>query len=343
MPAAADTGVRALDEAAIQAKAPDKVFLDTITRAGDRLVAGGQHGVIITSDDNGLTWAQAAVPVNVEITAIRFASRRQGWAVGHYGVILHTGDAGATWQIQLNGLQANQLTLAAAQAAVATNDPSPGTPLAMRRAEHFVSGGADTPFLTIWAENPQDAIMFGAYRLAMKTTDGGRTWTDWSLHIADAYSHNLYDVTPADGALYIGAETGLIFRSVDGGGDFKEISPPGNATLFAIIDTADNGVLVLGVAGQAFRSQDGGQSWQPVTFGTSDNLLAAAALQDGSIVVANEDGILYRSRDHGHHFLPLPITIPMSVFDLAQAPDGDIILAGNTGIMRIPLQKVTLN
>ena len=339
----ADTGVRALDEAAIHAKAPDKVFLDVITRAGNRLVAGGQHGVIITSDDNGLTWQQAAVPVNAEITAIQFASPSQGWAVGHYGVILHTQDAGATWQVQLNGLQADQLTLAAAQAAVAANDPSPGTPLALKRADHFVSGGADKPFLSIWAQSPQDAVVFGAYRMAMKTTDGGKDWADWSLHIGDPYSHNLYDVTPVGGTIYVAAETGLIFRSTDGGQSFAALSPPGTATLFGVIGTGDNGVLAFGVAGQAFLSKDGGQSWQAIAFGTSDNLVAAVTLRDGSIVVANEDGTLYSSTDHGESFRPLQLAIPMAVFDLAQAPDGGLVLVGNSGVLRVPLQDFKPN
>jgi photosystem II stability/assembly factor-like uncharacterized protein len=336
--AVADTGVRALDEPAIQAKAPDKVFLDAIARAGNRLVAGGEHGVIITSDDNGLSWAQAAVPVNVEITAIAFTSPAQGWAAGQYGVILHTKDAGATWQIQLNGLQANQLTLAAAQAAVAAGDPSPGTPLAMKRAGHFISGGADKPFLSIWAQNPQDAIVFGAYRLAMKTTDGGAHWTDWSLHVGDAFSHNLYDVATVGNQLYIAAETGLVFRSTDGGQSFAELAPPGNATLFGVIGTGDHNVLVFGVAGEAALSQDGGKSWNAISFGTSDNLIAATKLRDGSIVVANEDGRLYRSVTAGQSFLPLRFAAPMAVFDLAQAPDGSLILAGNDGILRVPMQ-----
>jgi photosystem II stability/assembly factor-like uncharacterized protein len=337
-PAAADTSVRALNEPAIHAKAPAKVFLDAIARAGNRLVAGGEHGVIITSDDNGLNWVQAAVPVNVEITAIAFSSPTQGWAVGHYGVILDTEDAGATWQVQLNGLQANQLSLAAAQAAVAARDPSPGTPLAMKRAGLFISGGADKPFLSIWAQTPQDAIVFGAYRLAMKTTDGGAHWTDWSLHVGDAFSHNLYDVATVGNQLYIAAETGLIFRSTDSGQSFAELAPPGNATLFGVIGTGDHSVLVFGVAGQAFLSQDGGQSWKSIAFGTSDDLIAATKLRDGSIVVANEDGTLYRSVAAGQSFMPLPFAAPMAIFDLVQAPDGSLILAGNDGILRVPMQ-----
>ena len=339
----AETGIRALDEAAIKVKAPEKVFLDAITTAGSRLVAGGEHGVIIISDNDGVTWRQAAVPVNVEITAISFASSSQGWAVGHYGVILHTRDAGATWQVQLNGLQANQLTLAAAQAAVASNDPSPGTPLALKRAAHFVSGGADKPLLTIWADTTKDAIVFGAYRLALKTTDGGKTWTDWSLHVGDAYSHNLYDVTAVGGQVYIATETGIILRSSDGGETFQNIATPGNATLFGVLDAGDGGVLVFGVAGQIFLSHDKGKSWKAISIGTSDNLTAAVTLRDGSIVLACENGTLYRSTDHGQSFAPLPLAIPMAIFDLVQTPDGALVLAGNDGSLRVPLQDFRTN
>jgi hypothetical protein len=43
----ADTGFRALDEAAISVKAPSQIFLAGITRAGGRLIAVGEHDVII--------------------------------------------------------------------------------------------------------------------------------------------------------------------------------------------------------------------------------------------------------------------------------------------------------
>ena len=94
--AAPATGIRALDEGAITVKAPDKVVLIAVARAGNRLVAAGEHGVICYSDDNGITWVQGKVPVDVTLTTVAFVSPTDGWAAGHYGVILHTTDAGAT-------------------------------------------------------------------------------------------------------------------------------------------------------------------------------------------------------------------------------------------------------
>jgi photosystem II stability/assembly factor-like uncharacterized protein len=340
--AQAATGIRALDTPAIAVKAPGQVALIAITRAGNRLVAVGEHGVITFSDDNGASWVQAAVPVDVTLTSVAFATPKIGWAAGHYGVILHTEDGGLTWQEQLNGIQANQLTLEAAKAAVAGGDQSPTVALAMKRANYFVTAGPDKPFLSILVSSPQDVMVFGAYRMAMKTTDGGKTWTDWSLNIGDTHSHNLYDVAGGGNDIFIAGETGLVFHSTDGGQSFPEVTAPTDATLFTVLQTKDGGVFVCGVAGNAFRSSDAGQSWQPVNLGTVSNLTGGRVLPSGAVVVVSEAGNLFISTDNAHSFTALPQVEPMSLYDVTQAANGDLIAIGSLGTAVIPaadLQK----
>jgi len=340
----APTGARPLDTPAIAAKAPDRVNLIAITRAGNRLVAVGEHGVIIYSDDNGQTWTQASVPVSVLLTAVGFATPTQGWAAGHYGVILHTSDAGATWQEQLNGIQANQLTLDAANQAVAQDPNSAAAQHALHRANIFVAAGADKPFLSVLAEDANDAIIVGGYRLAMKTTDGGKTWQDCSLHIGDPISQNLYDIATVGSNLYIAGEAGNVFVSTDGGNSFPMTIAPTDATMFGALATGDNGVLVFGVAGQAYRSDDNGKTWQVVKqFDSEANLLAARTLSSGAIAVANEAGVIYVSRDHAHSFTALPQAQPMAIFDFVPAENGDVIAVGNLGVLRIPAQDFSQN
>src|SRR5881392_2872753 len=77
--------------------------LTAITRAGDRLVAVGERGIVIFSDDHGGRWQQAKVPVSVTLCAVRFIDKRQGWVVGHAGVVLATRDGGSSWSKQLDG------------------------------------------------------------------------------------------------------------------------------------------------------------------------------------------------------------------------------------------------
>lgn len=338
--ASAATGIRDLDTPAIKLKAPDKIVLIAITRAGNRLVAVGEHGGIVYSDDNGHSWKQAAVPVDVTLTCVTFVDALHGWAAGHYGVILHTDDGGLTWQEQLNGLQANQLTMAAAQQASTDGDQSPGAPLAMRRAQFFMNAGPDKPFFTILATSPQDALVFGAYRMVMRTQDGGKTWQDWSLHIYDHLSHNLYDVATDGGSIIIAAETGLVFVSTDGGQSFPETTQPTDASLFAVSPTGDGGIFVCGVAGRAALSEDGGQSWTPISVGSSSNLTSAHLLPSGILLVTAESGRVFISLDHGHSFTALADVPPMSVYDITQAQDDDLVAVGSGGVSIIPAKNL---
>lgn len=75
----------------------------SVATAGQRLVAAGWRGHIVHSDDQGVTWKHAQVPVSVDLVALSFPTAMQGWAVGHGGVILHTKDGGGTWQRQADG------------------------------------------------------------------------------------------------------------------------------------------------------------------------------------------------------------------------------------------------
>ena len=77
-----------------------------VTRAGSRLVAVGERGTVLLSDDHGQHWRQAAVPVQVTLTCVTFADERHGWAAGHLGTILHSDDGGQTWRKQLDGITA---------------------------------------------------------------------------------------------------------------------------------------------------------------------------------------------------------------------------------------------
>jgi photosystem II stability/assembly factor-like uncharacterized protein len=342
-PAYGATGIRALDEPAIAAKAPSHVALIAITRAGNRLVAVGEHGVITYSDDNGVTWRQGSVPVTVTLTCVTFVNAQDGWAAGHYGVILHSTDGGASWVLQLTGIQANALTLAAANASVAQTNNSDFAQHALRRANFFMSAGPDKPFLSLRATDAQHVTAYGAYRMVMTSADGGATWQDWSLHIGDPLSHNLYDITNVGTDLFIAGEIGLVFRSTDGGQNFTQTTPPTDATLFGVVGTGPTNLLVFGIAGQAYRSDDSGQDWTTVQMGTGANLTAGHVLKSGAVAVVAEDGVTYLSRDAGHSFAPLPDVEPMALYDFVQASNDDVITVGNLGVGRLPASDFQSN
>ena len=86
--------------------AHESLLLD-VTTAGTRLVAVGERGHIIFSDDEGFTWTQSQqVPVMSTLTSVYFVDNNHGWAIGHDGVVLHTQNAGLTWVKQFDGFKA---------------------------------------------------------------------------------------------------------------------------------------------------------------------------------------------------------------------------------------------
>lgn len=337
---AAQPCCKVLSEPALKVREPQNVPLISVTRAGKRLVAVGIHGVIIYSDDNGESWTQAKVPVNVTLTSVSFPTDTQGWAVGHFGVILHTVDGGKIWQKQLDGEQVNALALTAAQAAVADGSTAPAAEYALRRANHFLSAGPMEPFLTIWAPSEKQAIVLGAYRMADKTIDGGKTWVDWSLHINDKLSLDIYDVNNIGDQVCLAAEMGLVFCSSDNGKNFNQLTPTGPATLLGILPTGDGGMFTFGIAGYAYRSMDNGKSWENIKLDTGANLTAGITLSSGKIILVDQAGDIFVSNDHGMSFSLLPLQEPMSLYGLVEAANGNLIVVGSGGAMVVPKKMV---
>jgi photosystem II stability/assembly factor-like uncharacterized protein len=337
--------IAALNTPSLKVRSFAQVYLVAVTLADRRLVAVGEHGVILFSDDDGASWTQAQVPVDVTLTCVMFSTPQIGWAAGHYGVVLNTTDAGATWTMQLNGIQLNQIALANAQAAAADastpSNASPALDLALHRASMFAERGPDKPLFTMVLLGPQKLLVLGAYRIAMMTEDGGKTWMDWSLRFYDRLSHDLYDATWIGQDIYVAAETGLIFRSSDAGETFLQIAqvtpPPVTTTMFGIQGAKDGSIITFGVAGNCFRSTDGGNSWNTVNLGTQDDLIASRMLPDGTILIAQESGGLFASRDNGAIFTQSPDFPQIPIADFQPGLNSDLIFVGPAGPTRMQL------
>ena len=77
--------------APIMPLAQRSLLLD-IAAAGERVLMAGERGHILNSDDRGASWLQARVPTTQMLTGIHFVDNERGWAVGHDGLILVSGD-----------------------------------------------------------------------------------------------------------------------------------------------------------------------------------------------------------------------------------------------------------
>ena len=144
--------------------------------AGGRVVAAGQRGRIVYSDDGGKAWTQAAVPVSVDLVGLVFSSATAGWAVGHGGVVLVTRDAGSSWNKSLAGRQADEVALRYYATLAA---PTPGDARLRDRLRAQFADRRAQPFLDVTFDGLRDGFVVGAFNTAFRTDDGGATWVPW--------------------------------------------------------------------------------------------------------------------------------------------------------------------
>jgi photosystem II stability/assembly factor-like uncharacterized protein len=330
--AAADTLAGPVKTPATIVSNPSQALLISVVRAGTRLVAVGGRGLIIYSDDNGQSWHQASVPTSETITDAAFADPMNGWAAGAQGVVIHTTDGGASWQLQLTGDQVIKLMTTAAAQFAAANPTADDAHRALRRSSIFAAAGPNKPFLTVMPLSAQSAIIFGAYRMTVLTTDGGKTWSDWSLHVSDPVSHGIFDAIRVGSSIYLAGESGVVLRSDDQGQSFSMLTSPDPSTLFGILATRQGTLLTFGVAGEVFRSTDQSKTWSHANITADADLAAGLVLDSGDILIVSEDGGVFESKDDGQNFQTIGLNEGMALYDVVQAKNGDVIFVGSGGV-----------
>lgn len=295
-------------------------LLNDAERVGNRVVAVGERGHIIYSDDEGQSWVQADVPVSVTLTALDFGSETHGWAVGHSGVVLHTDDAGETWSLQLTGLDAARLAIASKEDQIAAMEkriedaPEPEKGdlewalddlfFALENLQSDLEVGPVNPLLGVWFENAQHGLVVGAYGMILRTRDGGKTWEDQAPKIDNAQGFHLNSVTRVKGgALVIVGEAGQIHVSVDNGDTWKRRESPYQGSLFGVIGTGQvNEILAFGLRGNMLHSTNLGKNWRMVPSDAGATLNDGAVAEDGRITLVGNGGTVLMSGDGAESF-----------------------------------------
>lgn len=297
--APADPGVRYSIESQ---KAASTLLLD-IARAGKRLVAVGDRGHILYSDNDGSSWTQAKVPTRQLLTAVHFADSQHGWAVGHDALILATSDAGQTWTRQYENRE------------------------------------GEVPLLDVWFENAQHGLATGAYGVLLETTDGGQHWNDVADRLDNEDGTHLNAIAEIPGSgLFIVGEMGGMFRSADMGATWERVESPYEGSLFGVVGGGEPGVVVaFGLRGHLFRSADFGDSWHPVDLledghPIESGLADGSLLPDGRIVVVGHGGTVLSSDDSGRSFKVFSRPDRRSLSGVVANPDGDLVLVGQSGV-----------
>ncbi|WP_237881913.1 WD40/YVTN/BNR-like repeat-containing protein [Pseudomonas sp. PGPR40] len=238
--------------------------------AKGRVVAVGDHGIVLLSDDLGKSFHQASsVPLSTPLTGVAFVDSRQGWAVGHWGAILASNDGGDSWKIQR------------------------------------LSSNEDRPLFAVHFFNAQQGVAVGLWSLVLTTDDGGKTWNEQSLKAPPGYSRadlNLMGLfADARGSVYATGERGQVLRSDDYGKSWRYLDTGYEGTLWSGAVLADGSLLVGGQRGTLLHGFADGQVWQRVPL-ESKSSITAIAVSGKQVVAVGLDGLMVRSSDGGGSF-----------------------------------------
>jgi photosystem II stability/assembly factor-like uncharacterized protein len=324
LPAGAAPPVQpALDRAALTIQEPTRAVLLAAAAAGERLVAVGERGLVLRSEDRGATWVQVAAPVSVTLTAVRFADARTGWATGHGGTVLATSDGGGSWTRVLDGKRIAQIELDAAQAA--------GDAAWQKAAARLQADGPDKPLLDLLVFDAHRVLAVGAYGLAIYSEDGGRNWVSWRARMDNPKELHLYAVRREGEQVLIAGEQGLVMKSADGGLSFRRLTLPYAGSFFTAEATGPQSWVVAGLRGNVWRTDDGGTTWQVLASPMPVNVTASALVQGGRLLLANQAGLLLA--DAGGMLAPRPGSPLPPVNALLPLADGRVLALTMQGLL----------
>ncbi|MGO4308550.1 WD40/YVTN/BNR-like repeat-containing protein [Pseudomonas sp. KB_15] len=304
--------------------------LSGMARAGERVIAVGQRGHILFSDDAGKHWQQAVVPVSADLTAVNFPTATQGWAVGNDGVVLHSTDAGATWKKQLDGRQIGELLIKHYSALAKAEPGNEQWPLLATEGQRLLDQGADKPLLDVWFANDKTGYVVGVFNLILRTDDGGQSWTPFQDRTDNPQSLHLNAIASTGDALYIAGEQGLLLKWDDSAQRFNAVSTPYQGSFFGVLGKPGE-VLVYGLRGNVLRSTDGGQSWAALDTGLHVSITAGLIDAHGNYRLFTQGGQMLVSQGTGAQLHLVQQPAPTPVAGAAQSTDGALVLAGSRG------------
>ncbi len=318
---------------------PDRQLVETLALAGRRLVGSGVDGLLILSDDNGVTWRQVTMPVSVTLTDLRFTDERTGWAIGHGGAVLRTDDAGEHWTLLYDGARAARTTLQAARLANAADNVRDRQ---VQAAEALVRDDPDRPFLLIQAQGLDTVRLLGAGGLAVESLDGGRHWLPWSNGIDNPERLPLDGLAERDGYVLAAGGHGILLGGVPADG-LHALKSPYEGSFFGVVDAGRYGFVPFGQQGHAYASTDPGPDlagrevvWHRIADPSPTALTAGLLRQDGSVLLGDAAGATWQlaGRPDFPRLDPARAEAPFPILAMAEAADRSVILAGPGGVLR---------
>ena len=276
--------------------ATQSLLLDVTRLSSGRLVAVGERGHVVYSDD-GESWQQVEnVPTRSTLTTVT-AIGDQIWAGGHDTAIIFSEDGGESWTSQ-------------------NFDPE-----------------RQQAIMDIYFTDGLNGNAMGAYGLFMVTSDGGESWVDELVDTENDYHLNEM-IRFDDGRRMIAGEAGFSYRSLDDGQTWEALDLPYFGSMWGAQRLGDECVLFFGLRGHILESCDFGDSWNEIAVDTLASL-SGASTDDGTTVIAGNSGVVL-VRSVSGEFSVESHSSGVDFASVISLGDGQFLLVGEDGVHFFP-------
>jgi photosystem II stability/assembly factor-like uncharacterized protein len=264
-----------------------------VTRAGGRIVAVGNDGNVLLSDDEGVTWRLAKPATDELLTSVVFPTPKEGWAVGQDETVLHSTDGGATWTRQ------------------------------------YLKAAADQVLFTVISLAPGHLFSSGSYNLILETQDGGANWKESKIDNLDDDYHLNCAVNRGDDVMVTGEGGHAFIRYA---GAWTAMKLPYDGSQFACALGADGSFYSFGLRGTAFRALPGEKVWTKLDSATQRSFFGAANLANGRIALVGSNGLVELLDTASGKMTALPRPTAQTLSGVVEAKDGKLIIVGDDGV-----------
>jgi photosystem II stability/assembly factor-like uncharacterized protein len=276
---------------------------------------------------------QNPLPQGNALNAVHFVDLQEGWAVGCYGTIMHTIDAGLSWdKIDIGTKdEFDDLTFIG---------PDTGWIVGYGMIYHTVDGGKtwteqEMPFpftcMAVCFINANEGWVVGSTQhKILHTQDGGATWIEQDSGLGTVYLwlNSVFFINELKG--WTCGVDGTILSTVDGGETWTQQESTTGYDLQSIFFNDNNTGWATGY-GTILKTTDGGNSWvqkeTPPYFGGMS--IYFSNLQNGW--VAAWRGIILRTTDGGETWEELESNTTMDLNDISFPDDSEGWIVGYGG------------
>lgn len=203
-----------------------------------------------------------ASTVKDHLYGVKALGEREAWAVGNFGAIYHTVDAGKTWSPAdsrtRNPLFSIDLVGAkgwvVGKSALILHTADGGASWKQQKA----AISEEKPLFKVAAIDENTVWAVGDWGAITVTRDGGAHWEDRSLK-EDAVLYDIKFLDAQHGAIC--GEFGTVLTTNDGGTTWQKRNTGTEKTLFGVHFSTPEKGWAVGLDGLLIRTVDGGETW----------------------------------------------------------------------------------